>query len=128
MRMFLLATLCVLGACAAQRRSGFVVPPQDGLLRACPTVPKGENARIRLVALSELGDTIRSATVRLDREPYSRTLELQAPDSDGVYNIGPLVAGKYDVTVTAEGHQSAHMTATFCNSSTLEVNAVLAQR
>ena len=129
MRHLLVGVLCVGLGCAGRSRSGFVIPPQPGLTRSCPYAPRGSEARLRLVILSELGDTLRSPRIRLTGKTWTGvaqpTLELDAPSPAGVYELGSLLVGEYVLSVRDNGRQTAHIRIKYCDSSLLQLEAVL---
>ena len=129
MRDLLVGVLCVGLGCAGRNRSGFVIPPQPGLTRSCPYARGGSDAGLRLVVLSELGDTLRSARVRVTGKTWTGvaqpTLELNVPSPAGVYELGSLLVGDYMLSVRDSGRQTAHIRIKYCDSSLLQLQAVL---
>ncbi len=128
MRLILTAALAGALACGPGTR-GFVLPAQQGLLRSCPGTPTGSEAQLRLLVLTDRGDTLRSAKVQLRTDARgsisSATREWASAGPMGIYEVGPLEAATYDITVQDTGRQPAYMRVRFCDSSTLEAHAIL---
>lgn len=124
----LTALLCLTVSCASRPSSRIMAIPQPRPTSSCPNAPIGDNANITLVILSELGDTLRAAQVRLTgRTPAgpTRPLELNAPSAAGVYQLGPLPVGDYQLTVADSGRRSAHIRVRFCADGTATLQAIL---
>jgi hypothetical protein len=129
MYYLLLAIVSFCLACAGRSHSGFLMVPQSEPMRECPYAPSGSDARLSLLVLSNLGDTLRSARIRLTGNTASGavqpTLERSAPSTSGIYDLGPFLVGKYLLTVSDSGWQSAHTKLTYCGDNHLLLKAVL---
>jgi hypothetical protein len=125
----LLVVVSVSLACAGGSRSGFLMTPQMEPIQRCPYVPVGSDARLSLLVLSNRGDTLRSARIRLTGKTASGavqpTLELSAPSSAGESDFGPFPVGEYLLTVSDSGWQTAHTRLTYCGDAHFRLKAVL---
>jgi hypothetical protein len=125
----LLVAVSVSLACAGGNRSGFLMTPQLEPIQRCPHAPVGSDARLSLLVLSNRGDTLRSARIRLAGRSalgaVQPTMEPSAPSASGEYDLGPFPVGEYLLTVTDSGWQTARMRLTYCGDSHFRLKAVL---
>lgn len=125
----LLVAVSVSLACTGGSRSGFLITPELEPLRRCPRAPVGSDAHLSLLVLSNRGDTLRSARIRLAGRSASGavqpTLEPSAPSASGEYLLGPFPVGQYLLTVSDSGWQTARMRLTYCGDSHFRLKAVL---
>jgi hypothetical protein len=130
MRQLLAGLLFVSLGCASHTRSGFIVPPQAGIIEHCSSAPSGSDARLSLIVLTERGDTLRTARIRFIGTTaggaIQPVMELEAASPSGAYELGPFPVGQYQLSVSDSGRQTAYATAKFCNSIQLHLQAVLA--
>jgi hypothetical protein len=129
MRLTLSVLLYLAVACASGPQSRIVSTPQgSGPALNCPYAPVGDSAFVRLTVVSQLGDTLRTAQVRLAGRTMkgpAKPVELKAPAASDVYELGPFPVGDYTLTVEDSGWRPAHIQVRFCSNDTATLRAIM---
>lgn len=122
--------LLILSGCSARHGSHFLIAPapRSGPVESCPYAPIGSDVYIRVLAVTEHDDTLRTAQVSLRGGGLNGQImpvTLTAPGEDGVYTFGPVEVGDYRLTVADSGRHPARIRLQFCHNESVSLRAVL---